>query len=160
LYTLDFDDELKNLIISNGIVQFYAFGNYFYIRNFSDYGIIGQIENDRIAPILILPQLRIANNSMNTIDNYYIFFIRGSNQYYMLCNEEGSILKGTIQLRENESIRHAISDGENLCVNVLDGENTETFVTKYTQIYSYRELLKQSAPFVGFTGRMSMYSLN
>ena len=33
---LYFDSELKKFVSNNGIVQFYCFDNYVYIRNFSD----------------------------------------------------------------------------------------------------------------------------
>lgn len=39
---LYFDSELKKFVSNNGIVQFYCFDNYVYIRNFSDYGAIGK----------------------------------------------------------------------------------------------------------------------
>lgn len=67
---LYFDSELNNFIHDNDIVQFYCFNNYIYIRNFSDYGAIGKIENDQVKTLLNLPTLRIAYNGENTQDNY------------------------------------------------------------------------------------------
>lgn len=147
LNTLSFNDEFESLIVPNDIAQFYSFGDYVYIRNFSDYGIIGKVNTNGIEPILILPQLRIAHNSKNTKDEYYVFFIRESNEYYILDIEDESLFVGNLQLQDNESFRNAISDGNNLCVSILDDSIVDLFVTKHTQIYSYEDLLKLSKHF-------------
>lgn len=38
-----FESELRDFVSNNGIAEFYCFGSYIYIRNFSDYGVIGKI---------------------------------------------------------------------------------------------------------------------
>lgn len=139
-----FDEGIKSSVLSNDIVQFYSYGEYFYIRDFSDTGIVGKLKDNCITTILTLPQLRIAYNNKNTNDEYFVFFIRESNELYILDTMNDDILKSNLQLAENESIRNAISDGSNLCVSILDDSNTDSYVTKETHIYSYEQLLELS----------------
>ncbi len=58
--TIYFDDELIDNILNNGIVQFYCFSDYVYLRNYSDYGAIGKIEDSQVKSLLLSKQLRIA----------------------------------------------------------------------------------------------------
>lgn len=80
LVKLYFESELRDFVSDNGIVEFYCFDGYIYIRNFSDYGVIGKIENNQIKTVLELPNLRMAYNGKNTQDDYYGFFVRGGRQ--------------------------------------------------------------------------------
>lgn len=144
LNKLNFNETIKSYILNNDIVQFYLFGDYIYIRDFSDTGIIGHITENSIKDILALPQLRIAYNSRNTNDDYYVFFMREGNEIYILDMKNDDLRKSILHLSENESIRNAISDGNNICVSILDDSNTDSYVTKETYIYSYEDLLKSS----------------
>lgn len=71
---LYFAPELGDFVSNNGAVEFYCFDSYIYIRNFSDDGVIGKIENGQIKTVLELPDLRMAHNGKNTQDHYYVFF--------------------------------------------------------------------------------------
>lgn len=141
LNTLYFDDEIISWIRNNNIAQLYSLGNYIYIRDFSDYGYIGKINGNSIELVLRLPQLRIAYNNKNTKDECYIFFVRESNEFYILDVKNESLFKAGMQLSKNESIRNAISDGSNLCVSILDESIMDSYVTKETYICSYKYLL-------------------
>lgn len=141
--TFTFDDELKKFILSNDIVQFYCFDDYIYLRNYSDYGAIGKIENNQIKSLLTLPNLRMAYNNKNTNDKLYAFFIREGREFYILDTIKNNLNKIKLNLSQNESIRNAISDGTNVCVSILDDKNTEIFKTKETLILDYKSLLKK-----------------
>lgn len=119
----------------NGIVEFYCFDGYIYIRNFSDYGVIGKIENNQIKTVLELPNLRMAYNGKNTQDDYYGFFVRGGRELYFLDVYADILYKTSLELSQDESIRNAISDGKNICISILDERDTESFTTKKTIHY-------------------------
>lgn len=60
LVKLYFESEWRDFVSNNGIAEFYCFDGYIYMRNFSDYGVIGKIENNQIKTVLELPNLRMA----------------------------------------------------------------------------------------------------
>lgn len=137
---LYFDRELYDLVSANDIVQFYCFGDYVYIRNYSDYGAIGKIENGQVKTILSLPDLRIAYNGGNTQDNYYGFFVRSDRDFYLLDVYADTLYQTNLGLSQDESVRNAISNGNDICISVLDERATEAFITKDTIIVGFDEL--------------------
>lgn len=141
---LYFDSELKNFVSNNGIVEFYCFGSYIYIRNFSDYGAIGKIENNQIKTVLELPNLRMAYNGKNTQDDYYGFFVRNGRELYLLDIYSDTLYETSLELSQDESIRNAISDGKNICISILDERDTESFTTKKTIIVDFNELKEKA----------------
>lgn len=141
---LYFDSELRNFVSNNGIVEFYCFDSYIYIRNFSDYGAIGEIENNQIKTFLNLPSLRMAYNGKNTQDNYYGFFVRNGRELYLLDVYSDTLYETNLDLSQDESIRNAISDGNNICISILDERDTESFTTKKTIIVDFNELKEKA----------------
>lgn len=141
---LQFDSELINFVSDNGIVEFYCFDNYIYIRNYSDYGVIGKMENNQIKPYLALPNLRVVYNSKDTKDNYYGFFVRNGEEFYLLDTYTGILYKADLELSQDESIRNAISDGNNICISILDEKDTESFITKKTIMVNFDELQEKA----------------
>lgn len=141
---LYFDSELRNFVSNNGIVEFYCYDSYIYIRNFSDYGAIGKIENNQIKTFLDLPDLRMAYNNKNTQDNYYGFFIRSGREFYLLDAYTDTLYKTNLELSQDESIRNAITDGNNICISILDERDTESFTTKKTIMVDFNELKEKA----------------
>ena len=139
--TIYFDDELIDNILSNGIVQFYCLGDYVYLRNYSDYGAIGKIEDSHVKSLLLSKQLRIAYKNKNTNDLYYAFFIRESNEVYILDTQNDVLNKTVLDLSKDESIRNAISDGNKIVISVLDESNDTNFDTKETIIVNIVDFL-------------------
>ena len=133
-----------NFVSNNGIVEFYCFDGYIYIRNFSDYGVIGKIENDQIKTVLELPNLRMAYNGKNTQDDYYGFFVRGGREFYLLDVHADILYKTSLEPSQDESIRNAISDGKNVCISILDERDTESYTTKQTIIIDFHELKEKA----------------
>lgn len=142
---LYFDSELSKFVSTNGIVQFYCFGDYIYIRNYSDYGAIGKIENDQVKTILNLPSLRIVYNGENAQDNYYGFFLRGGKEFYLLDVYADILYQTNLGLSQDESIRNAISNGNDICISILDERETETFTTKDNIIVNFDELKNEAS---------------
>ena len=138
-----FESEL-NFVSNNGIAEFYCFDGYIYIRNFSDYGVIGKIENNQIKTVLELPNLRMAYNGKNTQDDYYGFFVRGGREFYLLDVHADILYKTSLELSQDESIRNAISDGKNVCISILDERDTESYTTKQTIIIDFHELKEKA----------------
>lgn len=141
---LYFDSEFRNYVSNNGIVEFYCFDSYIYIRNFSDYGAIGKIENYHIKTVFALPDLRMAYNGKNTQDNYYGFFLRNGREFYLLDVYSDTLYKADLELSQDESVRNAISDGNNICISVLDERDTESFTTKRTIMVDFNELKEKA----------------
>lgn len=141
---LYFDSELKKVVSENGIVQFYCFGDYIYVRNFSDYGVIGKIENDQVKTLLNLYKLRIAYNGRNTEDNYYGFFLREGKDFYILDVDTDTLYQTDLGLSQDESFRNVLSNGSDICICVLDETDTEAFTTKDTIIVDF-DTLKNKA---------------
>lgn len=144
LSKLDFDSELRNFVSNHGIVEFYCYDSYIYMRNFSDYGAIGKIENNQIKTFLDLPNLRMAYNGKNTQDNYYGFFVRSGRELYLLDVSADTLYKTNLELSQDESIRNAISDGNNICISILDERDTESFTTKKTIMVDFNELKEKA----------------
>lgn len=141
LYEIYLSYEFKSYISSSSIAQFYIFGDNIYVRNFSDYGVIGRIENKSVELIYTKNLLRIAINSADTDDDFIIFFMREDAGVYMLNTLNGEILSGDLPLGDYLSIRSAISDGANLLVAILDDNNMYSFVTVDTKLFEYSYLL-------------------
>lgn len=141
---LFFDSELKNFVSDNGIVQFYCFDRYIYMRNFSDYGAIGKIEKNQVNAFLDLPNLRMAYNGKNTQDHYYGFFLRGGGEFYLLDVYTDTLYKTNLALSKDESIRNAVSDGNSICISILDEKDTEFFTTKNTIMVTFNELMEKA----------------
>lgn len=137
---LYFDSELEHDVSENGIVQFYCFGDYIYVRNFSDYGAIGKIENDQVKILLNLYNLRIAYNGRNTQDNYYGFFLREGQDFYILDVDTDTLYQTNVGLSQDESFRNVLSNGNEICICILDETDTEAFTTKNTIIADFDEL--------------------
>jgi hypothetical protein len=140
LYELGFSDDLLPHVLSSAIAQFYMLGNHIYVRNFLDYGLIGEINGGLVDLVYARPLLRIARNGFNSEDEYSIFFIRGSTNFYMLNILNGMIFEGNLPLKHNESIRSAIFDGENLLVVALNENIIDRFATSDTILFSYNHL--------------------
>ena len=115
---------------------------YIYIRNFSDYGAIGKIESNQVKTFLDLPNLRIAYNGKNTQDNYYGFFLRSGKDFYLLDVYTDTLYQTNLELSQDESIRNAISDGNDICISIMDERDTETFTTKNTIMVDFDKLKK------------------
>ena len=141
---LYFESELRDFVSNNGVVEFYCFDSYIYIRNFSDYGVIGKIENKQIKTVLELPDLRMVHNGKNTQDDYYGFFIRNGREFYLLDVYADALYKTSLELSQDESIRNAISDGNNICISILDERDTESFSTKRTIMVGFNELKEKA----------------
>ncbi len=139
-----FESEVRDFVSNNGIAEFYCFGSYIYIRNFSDYGLIGKIENNQIKSVLELPNLRMAYNGKNTQDDYYGFFVRGGREFYLLDVHADTLYKTSLELSQDESIRNAISDGKSICISILDERNTESYTTKKTIIMNFHDLKEKA----------------
>lgn len=144
LVKLYLESELRDFVSNNGIVEFYCFDGYVYIRNFSDYGVIGKIENNQIKTVLELPNLRMAYNGKNTQDDYYVFFVRGGRELYLLDVYADILYKTSLELSQDESIRNAISDGKSICISILDEKDTESYTTKKTIIMDFHELKEKA----------------
>ena len=144
LVELYFESELRDFVSNNGIVEIYCFDSYIYIRNFSDYAVVGKIENNQIKTVLELPNLRMAYNGKNTQDDYYGFFVRGGREFYLLDVYADVIYETSLELSQDESIRNAISDGKNICISILDEKDTEFFTTKKTIIMDFHELKEKA----------------
>lgn len=139
-----FDSELRNDVSENGIIQFYCFNDYIYVRNFSDYGAIGKIENDQVKTVLNLYNLRIAYNGRNTQDNYYGFFLRGGKDFYILDVDTDILYQTNLGLSQDESFRNVLSNGNDICICILDETDTEAFTTKNTTIVDFDELINEA----------------
>lgn len=141
---LYFDSELQNFVSDNGIVEFYCYDSYIYIRNYSDCGVIGKIENNQIKTFLDFPNLRMSHNCKNTPDNYYGFFVRSGKDFYFLDIYTDTLYKTSLELLQDESIRSVISDGNNICISIMDERDTESFTTKKTIMTDYNELKEKA----------------
>lgn len=137
---LYFDSELEHDVSEDGIVQFYCFDDYIYVRNFSDYGAIGKIENGQVKTLLNLYNLRIAYNGRNTQDNYYGFFLREGQDFYILDVDTDTLYQTNAGLSQDESFRNVLSNGNDICICILDETDTEAFTTKNTIIADFDEL--------------------
>lgn len=138
--TLHFDDEIREKILTDSIAQFYYFNDFIYLRTYSDYGIIGKVENDFVKKLMILPKLRIAYNCSNINGLYYVFFIRESNELFILNLQSGKFNIKNLALSSNESIRNIVSDGSNLCISVLDENINEYYKTKKNLIVNIEDI--------------------
>ena len=124
-----------------------------YIEIYDDknYDLIGKLYFDselknfvsnQVKTLLDLPNLRIAYNGKNTQDNYYGFFLRSGKDFYLLDVYTDTLYQTNLELSQDESIRNAISDGNDICISIMNERDTETFTTKNTIIVDFDKLKK------------------
>ena len=53
-----------------------------------------------------------------------------------------TLYQTNLELSQDESIRNAISDGNDICISIMDGRDTETFTTKNTIMVDFDKLKK------------------
>ena len=78
----------------------------------------------------------------NTQDNYYGFFLRSGKDFYLLDVYTDTLYQTNLELSQDESIRNAISDGNDICISIMDERDTETFTTKNTIMVDFDKLKK------------------
>ncbi|MDR3148662.1 MAG: hypothetical protein LBT88_01400 [Oscillospiraceae bacterium] len=83
--TLNIDKELSDYINESRPSEIAVFGNYIYMRNYSAYGVVGKIEDGLIKPVVKRRGLELALNQKDSdIKDVQMFYVRGSNTYYIL----------------------------------------------------------------------------
>ena len=88
--------------------------------------------------------LRIAYNGRNTQDNYYGFFLRGGKDFYILDVDTDILYQTNLGLSQDESFRNVLSNGNDICICILDETDTEAFTTKNTTIVDFNELINEA----------------
>lgn len=139
------DNEIQD-IISDGIVHFYVFDNYIYLRGYNlDRGVIAQITDDTLSPLITKQKLRYAHGGTINNRKYQVFFMREGNEVYLLDLENQQIHTIILPLNQNESIRGIISDGQKICLSVLDESIEGQYKTKNVKIIYISELYNNIA---------------
>lgn len=123
-----------------GVVHFYVFGEYAYIRNYADEGMIAKFKDGKLEVIYSQNNLRFADDSRSDAITNPIFFLREGKTILVLNEEKGSIEEIKLDLLEGESIRSMITDGKRVCISVLDETNSKAFQKKDIRIVDIDDL--------------------
>lgn len=140
---LAFDTELAEIVSQNGIAEFYCYNDFIFVRNFSDEGAIGKVEENQIKTILCLPNLRMAQNGRDVQAAFYGFFVRGGREFYLLEAEMGALYQADLELEQNESIRSAVANEKMVCISTLDEEDAVSFTTRRVLTADLSELKRR-----------------
>ena len=69
-------------------------------------------------------------------------FLRSGKDFYLLDVYTDTLYQTNLELSQDESIRNAISDGNDICISIMDERDTETFTTKNTIMVDFDKLKK------------------
>lgn len=107
------DDIVKGLVFNSRIVEMAIWGNITYFRNINGGVFIGQIENNKINPILTDQNIELALS--NEPFSFPVFFSRSDNKVFGVNTETGEISVYE-PIIENYSINYLIGDNNNYII--------------------------------------------
>ena len=83
--------------------------------------------------------------SCTLILNWEIMFPNnGIAEFYLLDVYSDTLYKADLRLQQDESVRNVISDGNNICISILDERDTESFATKRIIMVDFNELKEKA----------------
>lgn len=116
-------ENIKSYIMESRVYQMKTFDNYIYMSNYSNYSILGVIENGEISPLLQERYLELAGGTTNII-----FFLRGGNSIFILDSESEDIEEIDLDFNENFVIRTALSNDNGVLLVLRSQENNDESV--------------------------------
>lgn len=110
--TVNLDNDLRDYILSSRIQEIAIFGEYIYIYNTSNNGLLGKIVENNIEPIIKERNLELSMNQTST--NNPLFYVRRSNKCYLLDEETGNIDTLNLKIGNGYYIRCILTDEVNV----------------------------------------------
>ena len=121
----DISSIFEDYSIADSISRFYAFGDYFFLSDYSDLSILGKCGERGIEVLLCERNLTYAVSSCRN-DKYETFYIRGANDIYRLNLQTGVIEMLKYNLDDDNSfVRSIWAYDDKLMISKRMGEEGE-----------------------------------
>jgi hypothetical protein len=122
----DISSIFEDYELTKSISRFYAFGDYFFISDYSDTSILGRHDGNEIEVLLYERNLAYAVNLCRNAE-FEIFYVRRTNDVYRLNLQTGVIERLIYNLdNDNSFIRSIWVYNNNLMISKRTGEDGET----------------------------------
>jgi hypothetical protein len=116
-------DDVSEYIRRSRPNEIAIFGDYIYMRNYSDDGLIGKIENNSVKSLIQERGLEVAlNRADDQTRDKQLFYIRRSCNYFVLDIPSGTLSEKVFDTIENFSRLFVLANSDNVLV-VLRADN-------------------------------------
>jgi len=121
-------DQVRDYIMSSGGGEIVVFGDFIFMHNYSNDGLIGQIEKDTVKPLFQAKELELATNQFNY--DMPVFYIRGTNKGYLLDIYNKSLKEFSLKMPSGYYITYGLSTDDNFLL-LLRAENKNDLAYLY-----------------------------
>lgn len=112
IQSIKIDKSIREYIFNSRIIELAVFDEFVYIKNISNYAVIGKIVGDSIEPIVMERNLELSLNQTDSDTPF--FYIRSTNKCYILDAETGDIVTIELQIGNNYSIMCILANKKNI----------------------------------------------
>lgn len=137
--TLDIS-KIKEYLFTTGISEIRMMGDYIFITNTSNYSIVGKIVDNTIKPILMQRNLEISNYISNSTLQENVFYVRKTNQFYILDIANDKLNEYSLDIKTNDIVRCVLTDKDNILIVLKSTNNIEKVL--YLNRKDFTQILK------------------
>jgi len=132
-------EEIKSGL-EYGVVHFYVFGEYAYLRDYTDEGMIAKFIDGKLELIYGKYALRFADDSRGDAIINPIFFLRMDETILILNEETGNLEELKLDLSGGERINSVTTDGNKLCISIMELSESDGYETRDIRIVKLDDL--------------------
>jgi len=123
-------DQVHDYIMSLAGGEIVVFGDFIFMHNYSNDGLIGQIENDTVKPLFQARELELATNQFKY--DMPVFYIRGTNKGYLLDIHNKSLKEFSLEMPSGYYITYGLSTNDYfLFLLRAEGRNDLVYLYQY-----------------------------
>jgi hypothetical protein len=123
-------DQVHDYIMSSAGGEIVVFGDFIFMHNYSNDGLIGQIENDTVKPLFQAGELELATNQFKY--DMPVFYIRGTNKGYLLDIYNKSLKEFSLEMPSGYYITYGLSTNDYfLFLLRAEGRNDLVYLYQY-----------------------------
>ena len=136
---------IESYLTQGRVAEMEVFGNYIYFANLSEQGIIAEIANGKVTPLVERQFLRAAkcfNQSEQQKER--LFYIRTSDECFVLHFDTGEISSFNAKLHDGYDIQYVMIDGDKLLMSE-EKISSSKFVNdkEILHVYDYHDFVNQ-----------------
>ena len=138
-------DNIEPYISQTRIAEMGFFGEYLFLNNYSNIGLIASVNEDGTVSSLYEIQ-NAAYLSSNTGSGKEIFYVRQSNTYYVFNVDKGDLQHRELNFGKKLTIRSMFFDGENIIVKTKENkENKSNTYREEIYVFDQKALLNSGS---------------
>jgi len=123
-------DQVYDYIMSSAGGQIVVFGDFIFMSNYSNDGLIGKIENGTVSPLFKSRELELANNQFKY--DIPVFYIRRTNKGYLLDIHNKSLKEFSLEMPTGYYITYALSANNGFLLLLrAEGKNDIVYLYRY-----------------------------